>query len=214
MVRASARIFAALILTWMLSGCISLPAQPRVVDASRRPSIYLVEHGWHTDIALPVDELVGATEPLKHDFPGARYLVFGFGDRRYFMTQRTTFDDILAAMFPGPSALLVTALKESPAETYGAANVVAFDVPDAGIGKIDDYLGRNFERDAQDMPIPIGDGPTPGSIFYASTGTYDAFHTCNTWSAEILRQGDLSVSTNGVVFTDQVMRQMFASKTP
>jgi hypothetical protein len=43
-------------------------------------------------------------------------------------------------------------------------------------------------------------------VFYAARGTYDAFDTCNTWTAGMLHDGGLPVSSAGVVFPGQVMR--------
>ncbi len=214
MKRSTHPIFIAAFLANTLVGCISLPIQ-RVTDGeARAPTIYVIEHGWHTDIALPVDQLTGPSERLKQYFPDAKYLAIGFGDRHYMMTQRTTFDDVLAAIFPGPSALLITGLSVRPSDIFAAGTVAGFYVPDTGMAKIDDLLWRSFERDRMDQPMPLGDGADPDSVFYASTGTYDIFHTCNTWSAEILRQGGLAVSTNGVVFTSQVMTAVFAKRMP
>jgi hypothetical protein len=51
----------------------------------------------------------------------------------------------------------------------------------------------------------IADGPYPGSLFYASSGTYSGFYTCNTWTADALRVGGLPVSSDGVLFAGQVM---------
>ena len=214
MTRIVHSIVIAAFLADVLAGCISLPA-PSVADGeARAPTIYVIEHGWHTDIALPIDQLTGRSELLKQYFPDAKYLAIGFGDRHYMMTQRTTFDDVLAAIFPGPSALLITGLQGPPSDTFAARTVTGFYVPDAGMAKIDDLLWRSFEKDRMGRPLSLGDGPDPDSVFYASTGTYDIFHTCNTWSAEILRQGGLAVSTNGVVFIHQVMTEVFAKRAP
>ncbi len=51
----------------------------------------------------------------------------------------------------------------------------------------------------------MGDGPYPGSVFYAARGTYDAFDTCNTWTAEMLHAGGLPMPTAGVLFAGQAM---------
>ncbi len=54
----------------------------------------------------------------------------------------------------------------------------------------------------------LADGPYAGSVFYAANETYDAFYTCNTWTALVLRQGGLPVDPRGVVFAEQVMQQV------
>jgi hypothetical protein len=42
-------------------------------------------------------------------------------------------------------------------------------------------------------------------VFYAARDTYDALHTCNTWTAETLRAGGLPVPSAGVLFVGQVL---------
>ena len=44
-------------------------------------TIYVVGRGWHTDIGLSVDEVTGPLASLERDFPGIRFMVFGFGER-------------------------------------------------------------------------------------------------------------------------------------
>jgi uncharacterized protein (TIGR02117 family) len=199
--------------TVLLAGCIALPDQRFGADL-HDPSVYVVELGWHTGIALPVEQLIGSSAALKDYFPGAKYLLFGFGDRHYLMTERTAFEDVVAAMFPGPSALFVTALAEPPAEALKDASVIGLYAPNGGMAKMSHFLWRYFEKDQTGKPVLLGDGPDPGSRFYASSGIYDAFHTCNTWSAEMLRQGGFSINANGVVFTDQILRQVLAKSGP
>ncbi len=55
----------------------------------------------------------------------------------------------------------------------------------------------------------LADGPYLGSAFYASNETYDGFHTCNTWTALLLRQAGFPMNPH-VLFADQVMRQVHA----
>ena len=50
-------------------------------------TIYVVGRGWHTDIGLSVDEVTGPLASLERDFPGIRFMVFGFGEREYYMAQ-------------------------------------------------------------------------------------------------------------------------------
>ncbi|MGH6676638.1 MAG: DUF2459 domain-containing protein, partial [Xanthobacteraceae bacterium] len=57
---------------------------------------------------------------------------------------------------------------------------------------------------------PLGHGPYPSSAFYAAAGTYDGTHTCNTWTAEALHTAGLPVTSAGVVFAGQLMRQIRA----
>ena len=59
--------------------------------------------------------------------------------------------------------------------------------------------GDELEKTADGSAVRLADGPYVGSVFYASTETYDAFHTCNTWTALVLRDGGLPVDTQRAV---------------
>ncbi len=70
------------------------------------------------------------------------------------------------------------------------------------------FLWRNFAKPPSGGLKRIAGGPYPASAFYAATGTYDGGYTCNTRTADALRHAGLSVTTAGVVFAGQVMRQV------
>jgi hypothetical protein len=55
--------------------------------------------------------------------------------------------------------------------------------------------------------VSLGPGPYAGSEFFAALGTYDAFDTCNTWTATMLATAGLPVSASGIMFSHQVMDQ-------
>ncbi|MDE2273509.1 MAG: DUF2459 domain-containing protein, partial [Gammaproteobacteria bacterium] len=69
-------------------------------------------------------------------------------------------------------------------------------------------LAASLQTDAQGRPEPLAPGPDPGSEFYASGLSYDAFHTCNTWTAEALHFAGVPVSYHGLIFADQLWRQL------
>ncbi len=191
---------------WLLAACGTPPLPGAAAGEAATSSIYVVERGWHTDIALPKSEVHAPLAAIARDFPGARYLVFGFGDRRYLLTRRTGLADMLMALFPGPAAILVTGLPASPAQAFGASNVTRLAIPSKTLAKVTSFLWKDLA--AAEQPRRIAVGPYPGSAFYAARGPYDALHTCNTWTAEALGAGGLPVNAAGVVFAGQVTAQL------
>jgi uncharacterized protein (TIGR02117 family) len=170
-------------------------------------AIYVVGRGWHTDIGLPMDEVIGPLAYLKRDFPGVRYMVFGFGERQYYMARDAGSSQMLAALFPSKSAILVTALRETPTEAFADQTVVTLHLPRSGAERIAMRIWDDLERSADGSASRLANGPYVGSAFYASPETYDALHTCNTWTALVLREGGLPMNTH-VLFADQVMQQV------
>jgi uncharacterized protein (TIGR02117 family) len=209
-----ARIVAALVLVVLcssVSGCAWSPVQPYAGDAPKRQTLYVIASGWHTEIGLSAAAMSGKLTAVRDAMPGARYVVFGWGQRDYYMAPNPGLGDLLGAGFPGPSVVLVIPLTQAPAAFFGSgASVYAIPVSADGLDRLAQFLWGYIEQDAQHHPRRIGEGPYPGSVFYASSGTYSLSNTCNTWTAEALHVAGVPVSADGVVFasgvTDQVER--------
>jgi uncharacterized protein (TIGR02117 family) len=198
------RLPVLLVLAGWLAGCAVVPKNVPVPNGEAR--IYVVDRGWHTDIALPADEVAGPLASLGRGFPDARFLVFGFGARRYYMARHAGSGDVVAAFLPDDGVILVTALHAPPTETFGAGSVVTLHATANGLERITVRLGGAFARTPDGSVMWLGEGPDPDSAFYASTEPYDALHTCNTWTAALLRDAGLPVDPH-VLFAGQIMRQ-------
>lgn len=199
------------LMTAVLGGCAGTPPPVDAVPAAAPPAgaaaVAIVDRGWHTDIALPAAALSRPIAGVARAFPGARYLVFGFGDRVFYMSREETFGQTVAAMFPGPGVILVTGLRASPAEAFGADHVVTLGVTCAELAAITGYLQRALATPPDGLPQRLDDGPYPGSVFYASSESYDLFHDCNRWTLAALGSGGLPAHPAGVIFAGQVMAQ-------
>jgi uncharacterized protein (TIGR02117 family) len=170
--------------------------------------IYVISGGWHTELALPVEALDGSLAALEPDFPSARYLVFGWGARDYYMSQNSGIGDLMRAAVSGPAVMLVIPLHISPEAFFGASNVFVLPASREGIQRLSEFLWDYLVNQQKGVLDRVGTGPYPQSVFYASAGTYNLGHTCNTWTAEALRAAGLPVNAVGVVFADQVLDQL------
>jgi uncharacterized protein (TIGR02117 family) len=199
---------------WILCafvGCTTTPAvQSYTGLAPRTEAIYVISGGWHTELALPLEAITGSLAALKPEFPTARYLVFGWGAHDYYMAQNPGIGDLLRAVASGPAVMLVIPLQISPEMFFGASNVFGLPAPPEGIQRLSQFLWNYLDKEKTGAPKRIGVGPYPQSVFYASTGTYNLGHTCNTWTADALRIAGLPVSATGVVFAGQVLEQLSA----
>jgi hypothetical protein len=155
-----------------------------------------------------VGAINGPLAALKAEFPSAGYLVFGWGALDYYMAQNPGIGDILRAVASGPAVMLVIPLKITPEAFFGISNAVVIHVSPGGIERLSQLLWNYLATDEERVPRRIGAGLYPESVFYASTGTYNLSHTCNTWTAEALRVVGLPVNTAGVVFAGQVLDQL------
>lgn len=144
--------------------------------------------------------------PLVADFPGVRFVCFGFGERQYFLSENPGLLEELSALLPSKAALLMTALSAPPPAAFGRQQVATLRVSLAGEAALRRFIWQSIQADAAGRPIRLSNGPYAGSVFYAATGTYDAFFTCNSWTADGLRAAGIPLG-GWVVFAGQVMSQ-------
>ena len=206
------------IVIWILcgfAGCSGVnPIEPDTGSASRTELLYVISGGWHTELGLPARAISGPLAILKSEFPNARHLVFGWGARDYYMARNPGMADILRALAPGPAVMLIIPLKMPPETFFGASNTLIVHVSRDGIERLSELLWSFLAADDEAAPQRIGAGPYRESVFYASTGTYNLSHTCNTWTAEALRVAGVPINTAGVVFANQVLDQLRPILTP
>ena len=100
-----------------------------------------------------------------------------------------------------------TALNASPIEAFPDHKVIILRLPPDNLARVAARLWDDLEKTADGTALRLADGPYVGSVFYASNETYDAFHTCNTWTALLLREAGFPMDPH-VLFADQVMRQV------
>lgn len=201
-----AAMLAALVFSW--SSADGAPAMPATSRPAHGDVVYVIDGGWHTEVALPVAEIGGPLAHLAATFLGAPYLIFGWGARDFYTAQNPGFGDLLRATVPGPAVMLVIPSGAAPAAYLDPANVWAISLSRRGATGLSQFLWDSLAKNQTGVPIRAGDGPYPHSVFYAATGTYDASDTCNTWTAEALHAAGLPVRAAGVIFAGQVLDQL------
>ena len=85
--------------------------------------------------------------------------------------------------------------------------MIILRLPPGNLARVAGQLWDDLEKTADGRVLRLADGPYVGSVFYASNETYDAFHTCNTWTALLLREAGFPIDPH-VLFAGQVMRQV------
>ncbi len=200
-------MFAVLLLA---SGCAGRPLPPcaatgSVVDPA---SVEIVDHGWHTDLALPADGLVGPLAVFRSIFPGLKVLVVGFGRRTFMMAPVKTLGDLLVGPFPGRGAILAIGLDADPVLAYGSGTVAHLVLGTVQCARLDRFVWETLALDADGRPRSIGPGPYPGSVFYATRTGYSGLNTCNTWTTDAMHAAGLPVRSTLDVFASQTMGRL------
>ncbi len=195
-------------LSCLLLALCAAPAPPRELTAGpRTETIFLIERGWHSDIGLSATPVGDRLGQLRATFPGARTLVIGFGQQAYMLQPHPGSGDMLAALTPGPGAMLVTALRGTPQTAFPPDDVVVLHVSARGLARLTDFIAGSFARTTDGALRPIAGGPDPESRLYASADSYSGGFTCNTWTAEGLQTAGLPIHAAGVVFAGEVADQ-------
>jgi len=209
------RVTAVLCAVALIAGCAgtapresATPAGLPARVAGDTAVIYVVRRGWHVDIGLPVAQLGPDLTPLARQWPGATYVLFGFGDRRYLMSRDTGSCSGLAALWPGPGLVLVTAIRGELADAFGESEVMVLPVEVGQEARAEAYIRTSLRAPGQEpFSEPVAVGPYDGSYYYAASAIYSGTHTCNTWAAEVLGAAGLPIASAGVVLASQVWRR-------
>ncbi|MBN6743956.1 DUF2459 domain-containing protein [Acidithiobacillus sp. 'AMD consortium'] len=216
----AARVAIATLATAMLASCAPglppsvatkpvLPPPPHFLTNSTEVTIGVLDEGWHTGLVLPVGALGPSLDHLRHWFPEAKYLAYGWGNRNFYIATHPGPGMAIDALFPSSSVVFVEGLSKHPKNALPPdAHLRWICVSRTAVWRLDAYLGDYLRMGPSEDPVSLAPGPFPGSRFFASTGTYDAFHTCNTWTAAALKFADLPVSDEGVLFAGQVMSEI------
>lgn len=205
---------AGLLVAALLYGCaglsrsVSTPVRAQSFlpahrgSAARAPVIGVLVAGWHTGLILPAREL-GPLRSLLPAYPDERYVSFGWGNRRFYMARSPTFSEAVAALFSSPSVVLVEGAPTLDALLPSGGKYRWLCADRQQVRRLDTYLLDALRRRGG-RPIDLGTGPRADSEFIASSERYDAFHTCNTWTAEALEDAGLAVHAGGVIFSSQL----------
>lgn len=170
-------------------------------------TLFVIRRSWHTDVGFAVADLHPPLTSLHDALPNARYLLFGFGDKRYLMSHAGGIGRLSGAVWPGEGVVLLTGLEATPEAAFGAGGVVRLTVSASQAEALEGFVWRTLETQDGAAKL-LAPGPYDGSLYYASVVRYSGLHTCNTWTAEGLRAAGLPVRTFGVEFSGQLWRQV------
>jgi hypothetical protein len=207
--RLGPTLFAAATLA-LLCGCASVGSrssstlQPGAATTGDS-TLFVIRRSWHIDVAFAAEDLTPPLATVRSDFPDARYLGFGFGDRHYLLHPGGL--SMLEALWPGPGLVLATGLIATPEEAFGGPDVIRLSVSRAQQSAVQDFIWQALtQREGRVSPLQAG--PYSGSFYYESPQRYSAVHTCNTWAAEALKSAGLSITSDGVEFAGELWAQV------
>jgi uncharacterized protein (TIGR02117 family) len=171
-------------------------------------SIYIVERGWHTGIAIASADWPDRNWSLLADFPHSEYLEFGWGDELFYQAEpETLWLGIRAALWPTSSVMHVIGVRRPIAENFHADEVVEVRVSADALRRMAEAIEREFtERTPTATPVSLSAAPKPNH-FYSARRKFFFPRMCNWWIAARLEEANCPIQPWTVVTATRVMRE-------
>lgn len=161
--------------------------------------ILVLKNPIHTDIAVPLDDGVRrrfaflADTGLPIEAQEARYIVFGWGGRAFYLETPTWSQlktmPVLKALTLDASVMHVDA---AGAILEPHPDVAGFDIDEEHFSPLLDYIAASFRQREAGGPMAIENaGYSTFDRFYEANGHFNALVGCNTWTAAALRTAGL-----------------------
>lgn len=195
----------------------STSAPPPLTAAGRGApiDIYLLDNGFHTDMAMPRAALEARGGPLAEavrGLPPGDWILVGWGDARFYVDQSPIqgrlLDGARAFFRPGgnPSVLMLDPEPLHPLRRFPAEGRVVLTLPaarfEAMAARIEASLALTPDGRARLVEARPGDE----ARFFASRETFWIGHLCNHWTAQVLNDGGVAVRPFRSLTSGEVMR--------
>lgn len=190
--RRRGRIALAALALVALVASVEDPA--RVMTEPRSETVYVVDYGLHTGLALRRPPFTA--RGLFLDLPPSDWLEIGWGDERFYretaeITDFRIWTGLRAILGLGDTALHVVALPGPPETVFRADALTTLRVDRGGVDALVRHVAASLARPARQT----ADGHWPGvSAFYRSRLRYGPTRLCNHWTARALNTAGAPVS--------------------
>jgi len=159
-------------------------------------TVYVIDNGFHTDIAIPADEIPAGSLLAEAARPAgnAPWLVIGWGDAGFYTAKGFSVAravDGLRALFwiNNPSVIRVFGVSGDPKALYGAKTALPVTLSRAGFAAMIAHMQASFVKRAG-HPVVY---PVPGTTdaFFDSREHFSIARDCNNWTADQLNAAGL-----------------------
>ncbi len=203
--------FIVIFLLLVVPGCTVMATLSLANDGV---TVYVIDHGKHTGLALPITDIPAELIPELADFLYADYLEIGWGDRDYYQTKDPSlWLTLKAGVWPTTSVLHVDGVHGDLQDYFPGAEVARLTLSRDAFEQLVRYVHRSFDRQVKPQVWPQQRGYYPDSWFYPAHGRFYIFYTCNGWIAEALESSGLPMGWPYPITSDQLMvriRQLIA----
>jgi len=174
--------------------------------SERNVPVFIVNHGWHVAIAIE-SSYIKPHLPQPDQYPDAKYLMFGWGDRCYYTNRNAgTWLMLRAAIFPTESVLHVAGVNRPLDQYFRSSTIVRIMISTQGADQMSKYIANQFRITDGALTV-AADGLYPNSIFFEAKGSYYFPKTSNNWTARVLRKSGFPISTFYSITSGNVVKQ-------
>ena len=210
-------LIAALIGLLAALWTLTRPGDPALFPAaSGEPGVtlYLLDNGFHTDLAVPRAALMEGGGALAEAMAGLApgdWVLVGWGDATFYVDQSPIPGRLAVgarAFFkPGnASVVMLDPEARDPVRRFDAADRQALRLSSAGMAALRARIEASLALDAAGRPILASARPGDDARFFKSRETFWIGHLCNHWTAELLSAAGLPVRPFRAVTSGEVMR--------
>lgn len=197
-----------LIIVILLTGCLGPVQELYPGDESLRPvPVYIISHGWHTGIAVQKDYICNEL-PDDEQIPNGNYLMFEWGDGRYFPHEDPGFGLLLrAALLPTSSVIQITGLISRPDRSFSNSRVIQVQVTEEGVRELGQFILGELRMGEDGKLIFAEDGLYHNSLFFEADKLYFLPRTSNKWTARALRKTGYPITPFWAFTSGNVIKQ-------
>ena len=204
-----------------VAGLITCVHAPPAAAPSPGPSVeaYLLDNGFHTDLALPRAALEARGGPLAEavrGLPPGDWILVGWGDARFYVDQSPIHhrlpDGARAFFRPGnPSVVMLDPEPLHPLKRFPAEGRLALQLSAERFEAAAARVAGSLATDAEGRPRLSSARPGGGARFFHSRERFWGGHLCNHWTAQVLNAGGAPIRPYLALTSGEVMRAAAAS---
>ncbi|HZZ88989.1 MAG TPA: DUF2459 domain-containing protein [Caulobacteraceae bacterium] len=162
--------------------------------------VYLVDNGFHSDIAAPtaaIEAHGGALAEAARRASAEPWMLIGWGDKRFYEADTPALSRIpdgLAALLGGrPTAVHLEGVWGEPDRVW-KSGVRRIALSRAGFAALLDRADLSLIKNDVGAPVMAPIRRVKDEAFFASGEIFSALHLCNHWTAELLHAAGLPVT--------------------
>jgi len=175
--------------------CTLIPVNSDYKMPESGTEIWIRSNGVHTSIIVPVNSNVISWKTVLKTDNDCRYLVFGWGDKEFYMNTPEWSDlklgtALKAVFWPTDAVMQVYCISSAP---FASEKTIKIKLTEDQSDILNAYIYKSFDfNDDGSIQEQIPDNGSDAFYkFYSATGKYTLFFTCNNWTSRGLKKAGI-----------------------